>query len=231
MNSPAGYCGRCGAALRAEAHYCGACGTALAPRTAERSTPPVPRTDDPANPAVAAQTQSSVATTQEPSNTRDGLRVEVPVTTNITVAAPSPTVVVVNQDTGPGMLVRSLYFVFIGAWLGFVCTELAWLLNVTVIGLPLGLMILNRLPQIMTLKPTTTGLQVSVQNSVVVVQHGYAVQRPFLVRALYFMLVGSWFSLIWLNLAWLLAGVTLGLGLPLSFWMFNRSPAVTTLRR
>jgi uncharacterized membrane protein YccF (DUF307 family) len=172
-----------------------------------------------------------VATTPPPSGVSAGPRVEVPVITNITVAAPSPTVVVVNQETGPGLLVRAVYFIFIGVWLGFVCTELAWLLNVTVIGLPLGLLILNRLPQIMTLKPSTAGLQVSVQNGVVVVQQGHPVQQPFLLRALYFLLIGSWFSLIWLTLAWALAGFTLGLGLPLSFWMFNRAPGVTTLRR
>jgi uncharacterized membrane protein YccF (DUF307 family) len=83
----------------------------------------------------------------------------------------------------------------------------------------------------MTLKPTTAGLQVSVQNGVVVVQQGHPEQQPFMLRALFFLLIGWWLSLIWLNLAWALAGFTLGLGLPLSFWMFNRSPAVTTLRR
>jgi hypothetical protein len=32
-------------------------------------------------------------------------------------------------------------------------------------------------------------------------------------------------------LAWLISLVTLGLAFPLSFWMFNRVPAVTTLAR
>jgi hypothetical protein len=151
---------------------------------------------------------------------------------NITVAAPAPTVVVVGpQKTGPGLLVRSLYFLFIGGWLGAFCTELAWLLCATVIGLPLGLMIINRLPQIMTLKPRDTNLQVTVANGVVVVQHSGAVQRGFLMRTLYFVLVGWWASFLWLNLAWALTLFTFGLGLPLAFWMFNRTPAITTLAR
>lgn len=54
-------------------------------------------------------------------------------------------------------------------------------------------------------------------------------QRNFWWRTVYFILVGWWFSLIWLELAWL-AGLTLIL-LPLSFWMFTASAAVTTLRR
>jgi len=56
-------------------------------------------------------------------------------------------------------------------------------------------------------------------------------QHPFLLRALYFLVIGFWFSLVWTLLAWLLSLVTLGLAFPLSFWMFNRVPAVTTLAR
>jgi uncharacterized membrane protein YccF (DUF307 family) len=56
-------------------------------------------------------------------------------------------------------------------------------------------------------------------------------QRPFLGRALYFILIGWWFSLVWLIFAWLIAGITLGLGLPVAFWMFDRVPEITTLAR
>jgi hypothetical protein len=80
----------------------------------------------------------------------------------IVMAAPVPTaapvVVVGPQNAGPGLLVRGLYFIFIGCWLGAMCTTLAWMLNATVIGLPSGLMIINRLPQIMTLKPRAAAL-------------------------------------------------------------------------
>jgi len=44
-------------------------------------------------------------------------------------------------------------------------------------------------------------------------------------------LVGFWFSLVWMLLGWLISGVTLGLGIPLSFWMFNQLPCVTTFAR
>ena len=50
-----------------------------------------------------------------------------------------------------------------------------------------------------------------------------AQQRPFVIRALYFLLVGWWASALWLSVAWGLMSVTLGLGLPLAFWMFNRA--------
>jgi hypothetical protein len=151
---------------------------------------------------------------------------------NITMAAPAASpVVVAPQNAGPGLLIRGLYFLFIGCWLGAFCTALAWALDATIIGLPLGLMILNRLPQIMTLKPASGGLQVTVAGSVVVVQQGRAPQYSMLVRALYYVFVGWWLSGIWLLTAWALLSVTLGLALPVAFWMFNRAGAVTTLAR
>jgi hypothetical protein len=102
---------------------------------------------------------------------------------------------------------------------------------VTVIGLPLGLLMLNRLPQVMTLKPVRTATQVTMQGGAVLVSQGALAQHSFPLRALYFVLVGWWFSGLWLGIAWSLVGVTFGLGLPLAFWMFDRTPAIVTLAR
>lgn len=142
-----------------------------------------------------------------------------------------PQRVVVNSTTGPGCLVRGLYFIFIGLWLGAIWVVAAWVLNVTIIGLPLGLVMLNRLPQIMTLQPERRETTVEVKNGVPTVTERTLSQPPFLLRALYFILIGWWFSLVWMILAWLISGITLGLGLPISFWMFDRVPALTTLAR
>lgn len=158
--------------------------------------------------------------------------------------APAPiqhtTVVVANA--GPGILVRALYFFFIGWWFGFVWISLAWALNATIIGLPLGLLMLNRVPQIMTLSPgsprttvqthyrdaygraTSAGNATSV-NVVVTGQQQYSL----LVRALYFIFIGWWVSLLWTYLAYGLA-LTI-IGLPISFMMFNVIGLVTTLHR
>jgi uncharacterized membrane protein YccF (DUF307 family) len=68
-------------------------------------------------------------------------------------------------------------------------------------------------------------------NGKTVIDQGNVRQRPFLLRALYFILVGFWLSLVWLIIAWVIAGFTLGLGLPVAFWMFDRVPAITTLAR
>ncbi len=139
--------------------------------------------------------------------------------------------VVTTPDQGPGCLIRILYFIFVGLWLGGIVTIAAWVLIVTIIGLPLGLWLLNRLPQIMTLKPVPTQARVMMVDGRVIYRESNLPVHPFLLRAVYFILIGWWLSAVWLVLAWLLTGLSLGLGLPLAFWMFDQVPALTTLAR
>lgn len=148
----------------------------------------------------------------------------------MTQSTPTP-VIVQPQEQGPGCLIRILYFLLVGLWLGGIVTVAAWVLNITIIGLPLGLWLLNRLPQIMTLKPVKRQARVMVVDGKVSYRESGLPQPPFLLRALYFILIGWWFSALWLGLAWLLTGLSLGLGLPLAFWMFDQTPAITTLAR
>ena len=143
-----------------------------------------------------------------------------------------------NQSTpvnvpnpGPGCLVRGLYFIFVGSWLGLFWILAAWFLNLTIIGLPLGLAMINRIPQVMTLKPVRVQTTVEVKDGAPVVRQTSLKQPPFLLRAIYFIAIGFWFSLIWMVLAWIFTTLTLGFGLPLAFWMFDRVPCVTTLAR
>ena len=131
--------------------------------------------------------------------------------------------------SGPGIIIRILYYIFVGSWLGLIWTLLAWLFNLTIIGLPLGLAMINRIPQVMTLKPARVNATAKVVDGKTVITQTKIKQRPFLLRAIYFLLIGFWFSLVWMLLAWLFSTITLGLGLPLSIWMFDRAPAVTTL--
>lgn len=155
----------------------------------------------------------------------------IPVPMPAPQATPATTVVMLNQNTGPGCLIRGLYFVFIGLWLGAAWTGIAWLCIASVIALPIGLMMLNSLPQVMTLKPVKQELQVRVNQNVTVIEQTKAAQHPFILRAIYFFLIGWWLSAAWLGFAWSLIAFSLGLGLPLAFWMFDRTPAITTLAR
>jgi uncharacterized membrane protein YccF (DUF307 family) len=137
-------------------------------------------------------------------------------------SAPAPVIVVASN--GPGLLVRVVWFVFIGWWVGAIATSLAWLCLITIILLPIGLMVINRLPSIVTLRPQ--GQTWRWENGALV--RGTR-QRPFMVRAVYYLAFGWWLSAVWLVTAYA-AALTL-VGLPLSFYMWGRAGAVTTLYR
>ncbi len=47
--------------------------------------------------------------------------------------------VVIARDEGANLLVRALYFVLIGWWLSAIWAVAAWILCLTIIGLPFGL--------------------------------------------------------------------------------------------
>jgi uncharacterized membrane protein YccF (DUF307 family) len=152
-------------------------------------------------------------------------------TANNSNSTGSPEVTVRQQSSGPGCLIRYLYFLFVGLWLGGIWILVAWVLNITIIGLPLGMMMLNSIPQVMTLKPSELVTRVRMENGHPRVIKTGNPQLPWLLRALYFLLFGWWLSLIWMGIAWFLTTVTLGLGLPIAFWMFDCTPAITTLAR
>src|SRR5439155_24890571 len=59
----------------------------------------------------------------------------------------------------PNLLIRGVWFFFIGSWESFWVATLAWLLAVTVIGLPLACWFLNRIPQVATIKAAQPRLQ------------------------------------------------------------------------
>jgi uncharacterized membrane protein YccF (DUF307 family) len=132
----------------------------------------------------------------------------------------------VVRQAGPNLLIRALYFVLFGLWFSGVWAAVAWVLCVTIIGLPLGLWMLNRLPQVTTLAPSRREFQIIASGQVIDVK---TPQRPFLVRALYFILIGWWFSALWIGAAWALCATVLGM--VVGFWMLNRVPAVITLAR
>lgn len=128
------------------------------------------------------------------------------------------------ENRAPNLLIRLIYFILAGWWLGGVISGLAWLLNATIIGLPIGLWLINRLPTFITLRPQEQSWRLERG----VLRRGQP-QYPFLLRAAYFLLAGWWLSGLWMALAYaLLLTVIL---LPISFWMYGRIGAVTTLYR
>lgn len=131
---------------------------------------------------------------------------------------------VIPQDPGPNLLIRVVWFVVVGWWLGGILSGVAWFLNATIVGLPFGLWLINRLPTFVTLRP---------QEQTWRIVGGVAIrgkpQRPLLLRALYFLLIGWWLSGLWLAVAYV--ALVSVVGLPLAFLMYGRVGAITTLFR
>jgi len=142
----------------------------------------------------------------------------------------STSTVQVRERAGVPLLLRILWFFFIGWHVTLYWILVAWALNVSIIGLPLGLWMLNRVPLVLTLKPVGMYTVADIQDGKVVSLRYEGVRQRFWPgRLLYFLVIGWWFSLLWSLAAWALCASIIGL--PFGVWMLNRLPAVTTLHR
>ncbi len=121
--------------------------------------------------------------------------------------------------TQRSFLTRALWFLVVGWWLTPIVVNAAWFLNATIIGLPIGIKLVNLVPTALTLKEPRSLDQSDYTGS----QHSLAV------RALYFVFIGWWFSWFWANAA-VLVSITI-VGLPVGIWMANRLPYVTSIYR
>ena len=136
--------------------------------------------------------------------------------------------IVTMESPEPNLLIRAVWFFVVGWWLSGLAISLAVLLQLTIIGIPAAVYIINRIPQATTLKSSRTAI-VTEGEGVARVGFSDREQRSWLVRAIYYVLVGWWAVSLWLVVAWA-AGLTIVL-LPLSFWMYGAAGKVQTLRR
>jgi uncharacterized membrane protein YccF (DUF307 family) len=141
----------------------------------------------------------------------------------------APQVNISFKESGPGYLVRGLWFFFVGWWLGYLTVLFAYFLIGLLVTFPLGMTLLNRIPQVMTLRPRSRQYQSTQQDGIFSIEDRHLAQPFWLWRVFYFLLIGWWLGLLWVNVAYLL-GLTL-IGLPLAFWMFGRVGAVVSLHR
>lgn len=142
--------------------------------------------------------------------------------------------VIINQSRqGPGCVVQVLWFLFVGWWAGQLWIVLSWLAMATVIGIPLGIVMINRVSQVIALRPPRQGTITSItvqdgQTTVTKAQNSVA-QLPFIARAFWFLFLGWWLTGLWMQFAYFCCATLIGM--PLGFWMFDRTPSVLTLRR
>lgn len=136
----------------------------------------------------------------------------------------------VAESKQMSLLIRIIYFVFIGWWFGLIMANIAWILCVIVIGLPLGINIFNHLPYLITLKKSEEVQTVNFQTSEGDQQSVQIVRKnSMLVRTLYFVFIGWWFSLFWIWVAY--SFMVSIFGMPVAFMMINRIPLIITLKR
>jgi uncharacterized membrane protein YccF (DUF307 family) len=131
--------------------------------------------------------------------------------------------IVYEQGNRPGCLIQLLWFAFVGWWFGLLWVSVAWLLMVTIIGMPIGAAMLNNVPLVIALRGRRL-VNVSADGRV-----SNAPEINFLIRAIYFLLIGWWLSAAWMVVAYALC-MTIIL-LPVGFWMFDLTPAIVSLKR
>jgi uncharacterized membrane protein YccF (DUF307 family) len=134
------------------------------------------------------------------------------------------------MKSGPNLLVRLLWWVFIGSWASGIAIAIAWFALITIVGIPLGIWIINRLPTILTLRPRTRHWEIGqdAEGRTVITERGRP-QVDWPIRGLWFVIVGWWASGVWMAGAWLIS-LTI-IGLPVAMLMFNRTPFIASLYR
>jgi uncharacterized membrane protein YccF (DUF307 family) len=137
----------------------------------------------------------------------------------------------VASPRGPGCLIQLLWYLFVGWWLTQIWVAVAWVCLVSIVGIPLGIWMLNRVPLIVALRDPREVRYRVIRNSQGgwVYEETQAEQYPILIRALYFVLFGWWVSAIWMALASLVCSTIIGL--PLGIWMFDLVPTLVSLQR
>lgn len=119
----------------------------------------------------------------------------------------------------PSLWLRAAWFILIGWWATGIWLAIAWLLLVLIVTIPLGIKMINVVPLVLSLKSPTREFV------------GEGVQRPpqhsLLVRALWFVFIGWWASLLWIGVAYLFT-VSI-IGIPVAIWMYGKLPAIVSL--
>lgn len=125
-------------------------------------------------------------------------------------------------NDSPSLVVRAIWFAVAGWWLTGIMLTAAWFLNVTVIGLPFGIKLINKVPKALTLKEADDG-----DSNRMEIGKSSGNSPSLAVRGVYFVLVGWWASAIWTGIAYLLCVSVVGL--PFGVKMFNKLPKVVSL--
>ena len=59
--------------------------------------------------------------------------------------------IVREHKSGPSLLVRFIWWLLVGWWASGIAIGIAWLALITIVGIPIGIWLINHLPSILTL--------------------------------------------------------------------------------
>lgn len=123
------------------------------------------------------------------------------------------------------LIVRAIWYLLIGWWATGIWLGVAWFLNVTIIGLPIGIKMINWVPWVVSLKPREK-VQALDEERIETVGLD---QPSLIIRAVWFVFIGWWASGIWTGVAYVFT-ISI-IGLPVAIWMYGKLPWIVSLYR
>lgn len=128
---------------------------------------------------------------------------------------------VVKEDRS--LVVRAVWFLFVGWWATGVWLSIAWVLLLLIITIPLGIKMINMVPFVLSLKSPERELAGDFGEETLQATE----QRNLFVRAIWFVFVGWWASGIWMVIAYVFT-ITIA-GIPVAIWMYGKLPFIVSL--
>lgn len=121
------------------------------------------------------------------------------------------------------LIVRAVWFLFIGWWATGVWLSIAWVLNLLIITIPLGIKMINMVPFVLSLKSPEREVAGELGEETLQAKE----QRNLFVRAIWFVFIGWWASGIWMVIAYVFT-ITI-VGIPVAIWMYGKLPFIVSL--
>src|SRR5215469_570412 len=99
--------------------------------------------------------------------------------------------VTINETKNPNIILRFLWFLFVGWYVGIGVLVVALVCAITIIGIPLAMFLIDRLPTIMTLRARTRQIKVTEDNQgKLKTREGGLKQTNIVLRVVYFIFDG-----------------------------------------